>query len=297
MATARDIMINISESSTQGRVIDVDMELEAPVAAVWRALTDPDWLTSWFPPEARVMPGEGGSVWFSWGEGMQWETPITAWKENAHLQLLYMPATPPEDAPAARENGSFMPFPITVDYHLESRSADRTVLRLVHAGFAHGGAWDSQFEGTVRGWSTELRGLRHFLENHRGEKRTVAHARRQLESADLNAAWNRLTGSDGLAAQGSIGNAKPGDRLDITTRDGDRLTGEIHVIIPPEDLCATINEFNHAFLRVRIADACITVPQREANIWLSTYGLPPSESRDIQTRLTRMLEDLFPAES
>lgn len=36
---------------------------------VWQALTDARELTRWFPVEARVEPGLGGSIWLSWGEG------------------------------------------------------------------------------------------------------------------------------------------------------------------------------------------------------------------------------------
>lgn len=33
---------------------------------VWRALTEAEELTRWFPLQARVTPGEGGEIWMSW---------------------------------------------------------------------------------------------------------------------------------------------------------------------------------------------------------------------------------------
>ena len=40
-------------SETQDRRIETQYEINAPVADVWRALTDAEWLTNWFPLEAR----------------------------------------------------------------------------------------------------------------------------------------------------------------------------------------------------------------------------------------------------
>ena len=51
--------------------------VHASLDAVWRALTEADELRRWFPVDARVSPGVGGSIWLSWGDGAEGEAPIT----------------------------------------------------------------------------------------------------------------------------------------------------------------------------------------------------------------------------
>ena len=51
------------------RVFDMSIDIDASADAVWSALTEARELTRWFPLEARVIPGEGGSMYWGWGEG------------------------------------------------------------------------------------------------------------------------------------------------------------------------------------------------------------------------------------
>ena len=50
------------------RIIETEWEIAASVEDVWRALTDAEWLTNWFPTEAKVQPVVGGSIWHAWSE-------------------------------------------------------------------------------------------------------------------------------------------------------------------------------------------------------------------------------------
>lgn len=49
------------------RSLGYEVTISAPVEAVWKALTDAMELARWFPLEASVRPGVGGSVRLSWG--------------------------------------------------------------------------------------------------------------------------------------------------------------------------------------------------------------------------------------
>ena len=82
----------------QPRSSETEIEIDAPIEEVWQALTEGDELSNWFPLEAKVKPGVGGSVWASWGPGVEFVTPIAVWEENKHLKLIYFEATPPEQA-------------------------------------------------------------------------------------------------------------------------------------------------------------------------------------------------------
>jgi len=46
-----------------------EIELEAPVEEVWRALTDPDELEQWFANDVELEPEPGGEGVFRWDDG------------------------------------------------------------------------------------------------------------------------------------------------------------------------------------------------------------------------------------
>jgi uncharacterized protein YndB with AHSA1/START domain len=126
------------------RSFEKTITIDAPVEAVWKALTDAERITRWFAPEARVTPGAGGSIWMSWGPGFEGDAKITIWDEHRHLRT--------EDAKK----------PMAVDYVLEAQGGGSTTLRLVQS-FGEGN-WDDEFEGTNLGWTIFLDTLKAFLE-------------------------------------------------------------------------------------------------------------------------------------
>jgi uncharacterized protein YndB with AHSA1/START domain len=62
--------------------VELSVELDAPLEAVWKALTDGEELSLWFPLPARVTPGAGGSVWMSWGPLWEGEAKIEIREPN-----------------------------------------------------------------------------------------------------------------------------------------------------------------------------------------------------------------------
>ena len=282
----------MTDQQPNERRLETEIELDAPVEAVWKALTDAGELANWFPPYAEVKPGVGGHIRVVWDEKQDWTSPIGAWEPNKHLKVIWCEPTPPEQAEQVRKDGIFVPFPIAVDYYLEARGG-QTLMRLVHSGFSTEASWDSQYDGTRRGWAFELRGLKHYLENHRGLKRAVVHARCDINDIPLEEAWRRLLGREALVAERVLAAGRVGDRYAITTTSGDHLAGEIRIIDPPKDFCATVENLNNAFLRVRIDEGCMTAPHPEVNLWLSTYGLALEETDALQKRWQAMLDDVF----
>ncbi len=271
------------------RTIEQQYRIEAPVDAVWKALTDADELTRWFPLEARVDPGVGGAIWKSWAGHCEGGMPIEIWEPNKHLRLTWL--TEVEGGP--QEESASPSTSLAVDFHLEGEGGG-TVLRLVHSGFTRDSVWDEMFDGIRRGWNFELRGLRHYLENHLGTPRQVvwAKARFQMSLAD---AWARLMGSDGLVRDGSLDGLKEGDRYSITTSSGDELQGSVLVLNPPQDFSATVDNMNRALLRVHIDNSCGSEPGTEVGVWFSCYGLPGAEVKALSDRCEALLQRLFPA--
>src|SRR5262249_48486691 len=154
----------MTEEKTDTRSHVHEIEIDAPIEDVWKAISEADEVTKWFSEEARISPGEGGSYWVSWREGVEGnEQRIDVWYPRRRLRVSNIP--PPKDPNAAP-----LTTPIVMEYTLESRG-NRTILRLVHSGIPTAKDWDGFYEGTDYGWDMFFRGLRHYLEKHRGKQR------------------------------------------------------------------------------------------------------------------------------
>lgn len=265
------------------RSIDTEIEINAPAEVVWKALTDASELTRWFPPDARVTPGAGGSLWWSWGEEFDWQSRIEVWEPGRHLRATYT-------SPPAPEKDMAKALPLIMDFYLDARGG-KTVLRLIHSGFGAAADWDKEYDGVRRGWGVELGSLRHYLENHQGSPRVVAWIRAKLPGS-YEDAWKRLMSPAGFLQRGSLDNLRPGDRYSVSAATGDTFEGTLQYLGPPKDFCGTVESLNNALLRVHLED-CLGQP--EAWLWLSTWGLPQAEVDAFRQRWQTLLDSLFPS--
>jgi uncharacterized protein YndB with AHSA1/START domain len=238
------------------RSLERQVTIAAPPAAVWRALTDAEELTRWFPLEARVEPGGGGAIFVRWDDADQGESRITIWEPERHLGTVGW-------AGDLRE--------IVTDYYLEAAEGG-TRLRVVNSGFGRGTDWDEMLDGFGYGWDFELRGLRHYLERHRGAPRHVAWVRLPLDGT-RERTWHRLAGPGGWFGD-AFARVAEGDHFSATTPQGDRFTGQVERWQPPHQLVARVEEWNDALLRVHLTPSSCG---GGAIVWLSTYGMPSSE--------------------
>ena len=285
--------MNASSNTQSARTIETAVEINAPVDAVWKALTDADELIRWFPLQARSKPGPDGSIWISWDGDYDGEMGIKIWEPNQHLRVSWPwhEQEPEMSAGAAAAITADTASELTVDYYLEGRGGV-TVLRLVHTGFGAGADWDAQYDGTCRGWDFELRGLKHYLENHRGIERRVANVAVNIDMP-YEEAWDRLMGADGLAASGKIDGMKAGESYSIRLASGDEMEGTVQINNPPRDLALVVKNLNRSLFRLRLDKECQPDKKMAANMWLSTYGMPQSEVNAIQSRFKNLLEGLF----
>lgn len=170
---------------------------EAVIAAtpdeVWRALTDARELTRWFPVEARVEPGLGGSIWLSWGEGAGGEAPITAWEPGRRLQWT-------------ETRG---PVKVAVDFHLEAGRGG-TIVRVVQSGFGDGPEWDDEFHMVTGGWAYFIAHLKWYLERHHGVSRDLVGLREKVNLAPGDAFTRLLAITDGLDATAVVNSPATG---------------------------------------------------------------------------------------
>lgn len=242
-------MTGSSSAGPGARRIERTLSLDAPVDAVWKALTDATELMRWFPMRARVVPGAGGLIHMQWDETYDAESRIEIWEPNHHLRIGF----PHHD-----------PVLLATDYHLESEKG-QTVLRVVTSGFGEGADWDDWYAGVGAGWDFELYGLRHYLEHHRGLDRIVATARAPF-TLDRAAAWRGLLGPGGWLEIES-GVPRAGGRAVGRTGSGTRLSGTVLLWTPPTQLVMTVEEYNNAILRVEVERG------DHAIVWMATYGV------------------------
>jgi uncharacterized protein YndB with AHSA1/START domain len=282
------------------RRVEASIDIEAPVEAVWKALTDAEELSRWFPLRARVTPGEGGSIGISWGPPHEGTSRIEIWEPGRRLRLIDQGFGNSDVVGAPREAGgagstpaaAIPPVPVALDYLLEGRGG-KTTLRLVHAGFGDGNEWDEEFDIVRRGWRFELRGLRHYLERHRGTPRLAIWPRLPLPAGcSLMQAWERLMSRDGLLRDGALAGLREGHRYEIRTAAGDSLCGAVLINEPP-DFTGTVENLNDAFFRVHIESSRGI---REVGLWMSTYGVPPPQVEAIEKGWAEMLRGLFARE-
>ena len=244
------------------RAVSREIRIAAPIDAVWKALTDADELTRWFPPVARVIPGAGGRVWRAWQSGEEIEERIERWLPNEHLRTVGL---------------SGVWRDITTDYQLTTQGGS-TVLRVVSSGFGTDADWDALYDAFGGGWDFELHGLRHYLEHHRGSPRRIALARgrRPLSSAE---SWRRLVEAGGWMKERGLAVVAPGSRYAATTVASASITGNVVLWQPPHQLAATVDQFNNAYLRI---DSRCVGEQGAPWIWLSVYGMPDDGVREIE---------------
>ena len=160
-----------------------EIVIDAPVEAVWKAISDGEELTRWFVEEASVEPGVGGTISVSWGGDEKGEGRIDAWEPNRKLRKTLMPF----EMGAAKYDGT---TPMVDEYTIERRDG-KTVLRLVSSGIPNEPEWDGFYDGTDSGWSSFFRTLRHYLEHHGGKPRTTVKVIGKA-SGSPDDAWARL---------------------------------------------------------------------------------------------------------
>jgi hypothetical protein len=143
----------------------------------------------------------------SWGAPWEGGSRIEVWDENQRLRTR-----------GFLEHGDAS----MVEYTLEARTG-KTVLRLVHSGFAHGTDWEGElFGGTERGWRYELEPAP-LRRAHFGRDRVAVWPRARPWSGG---GWGRLPGRR-LVREGQWA-SRGAHRVTAVTGDvrGDRIAND-----------------------------------------------------------------------
>jgi uncharacterized protein YndB with AHSA1/START domain len=261
----------------------VTIPLDAPVEAVWQALTDPQELMQWFPTNAAVDPRPGGAFVMSWDGAWQWEMTITDFEPLKRVRMLDRLARP-FDA-NGQPLGSEPPMELALEITLESTGAG-TVLRLVHSGFGHGDRWDDELDGVTLGWNVELRALRHYLARHRGRPRHAVQMH-VTSTRRLGELWEALTEPSGLIASGYRPDFTEGDRCALCLATRDTVEGPVVFAQPGRQLLVASSELGDGLFRLSLDRAA---GEAMVQVWVSSWTKRLADVQALRDRIRPVLD-------
>ena len=132
------------------------VELEVPVARVWRALTDPRLVRIWLGLETEIDAREGGVYRFGGRGPGNREAHIDVFDPQRRLRLIYL------------SNADFPPSDTALvdDFLLDVRRGEATCsLRLLGSGVPEKAAWDQPYMRLRMQWERVLARLKVTLES------------------------------------------------------------------------------------------------------------------------------------
>ena len=249
----------------EGRRLELSIAIDSERDAVWQAISSGEGLKNWFPLDARVEPGEAGSIWLSWGPGCEGEAPLTIWEDGERIGWE-------EDHGGGTR--------ILCEFRIETEMG-KSVVRLVQSGFTADANWDDYFATVGSGWRYFLWNLRHYLERHPGETRKMVWTRGK-PGVPRDQLWSRLTSAEGVAtATASVENGKP---FRLWTGD----EGTFHDITDGVHLSGRVPGLDDALLLVEVEPG----DDPSLGVWLSTYGLPDDRVAQLQSSLETAIDNL-----
>lgn len=252
------------------RSIEMEITVEAPPEAVWEALSTGQGLEGWFPPEARVEPGVGGSIFLSWGGGMEGTGEITVWEPNR--RIVWSEPVPP-GAPAQ----------ILVDFEIQAEEGGGTRLRLVHSGFGASADWDEYYDGVKAGWTYFLFHLAWYVVRHRGRVRQMIRSRRKT-TRPVAEVWRSLLGRAGVDASSAQAGSAYTLKLDGTQ------TGRVEFAREPKNFAGTLTSLNDGLLFIEMEGGS---PEWHCGVWVSVYGQSEERVSLLQSALDALMDAEF----
>jgi len=239
------------------RVLELEVEIDATIEDVWKAISEGAGLASWFAPVASVtQPGEGGLVTVAWdsAEGSAWTTKVGVWKPNQHLRWVDESGMMGSDTA------------IWLDYFLTTEKG-RTRLRLVQSGFGESEGWDEFFAGTESGWSYFLYNLKLYVEVHFGQVRHMIAQRLKLDMR-RDVAWDLLlAAATGLVIAGGTA-IEAGALVGLNLGEAKPVRAEVALVRPQRSIAFRIAELHDAALFVELESG---EESFHVGLWMSVY--------------------------
>lgn len=165
---------------------EFEVLIDAPIEDVWAAIAEGEGIAQWFVEQAEL-DEENKTYRLQWSADMVSEGTIDLFDRPHCLRLIAKPWS---------EQMTKLQHPLVEEYRLEPRDG-RTLLRLVNSGIPASEDWDEFYDGTARGWPLFLAALKHFVEKHRGGRRTRVVCKPPVTQA-FSEAWTTLVNALGF---------------------------------------------------------------------------------------------------
>ena len=134
------------------RTIRTPIFIHASPRTVFRAITDPKLLITWFSDTATIVPRRGGSYALGWQDGPTHTGRVLELVPGKRITLSWQ--WPGKEAlGVTRLRLSVEP------------KAGGTILRFTHSGFGRGGDWVDLYEGAIRGWTYFMMNCKSVVEH------------------------------------------------------------------------------------------------------------------------------------
>jgi uncharacterized protein YndB with AHSA1/START domain len=137
-------------ATQKGRSVNHQYFIGAPPDSVFRAITDPKWLTRWLCDRAEVSPRKGGKYLLAWKDGPTHTGTIVDYREGERIAFEWM-------WPGVELQGTV--FSLSV----EAKDAG-TILGIDHSGFPRREEWTDLYGGAEWGWTYFALNLKSVLE-------------------------------------------------------------------------------------------------------------------------------------
>jgi uncharacterized protein YndB with AHSA1/START domain len=258
-------------SSPAGKTGSKSLQLRTLVSAtpeaVWNAFTDPVHLVRWFPLQASIVPGVGGSLGLFWADtGSFWA--ISAWhpRELLEVEELLAFASKNEEIGVGEVRDSSSGWRISI----EEVSPLQTLVAVEHFGLD---ASPNIRSSVARGWEFELLSLRYYLERQFGKDRSTVWVKKNVACKAGGEAeiWESLVGNRAA--------------LPAWVRVKD-----IGIAESPWQFAATVAPPGSGLFRAKLER--LDQDEIEVNLWLATYESLPGGPRDVQADFERRVNEL-----
>lgn len=120
--------------------------------------------------------------------------------------------------------------------------------------------------------------LGEYLKQHAGQPRLVAWPRVKTEMS-RETLYAKLAGLRGIFAEGVKESLREGAAYSLRTSSGETWSGRVEFVSPPRGFCITVESLNNTLAWLSIEGSG---QKCEAQLWFSTYGLPPERVGQIE---------------
>lgn len=237
------------------RTHEMHVDVDAPIEAAWKALTEAEGLANWFPPVAKVSgSGPGSEFTAEWGEQMAFTTRADVWEPNRRVRWIAEDMMGPGTTAAT-------------DFHLET-AGGKTRIRLIQSGSGESEAWDDFFAAAEPGWTYFLYNLRLYLETHQGRTRHMISERIEVK-APRDVAWNHIASAMTGEPPAAANDLKAGDRVRVAFDGGPTGNGVAEQVVPGRGLVIRLPELMDSVLFIELEPGA--PDSFHTGWWLSVY--------------------------